>query len=123
MKISVIGSYPVDGSPEPCYLVEILIEEFQGELDFADFTQEVDGLSKDNWQMPWDEHILDDDGLSGQLAPFPGPLKIRGAQRLAFFFHYLDLSVPLTTPMGPVPLPKPSPRPDRLAFIKYEAPD
>ena len=123
MKISAIGTYHVEESPEPCYLFEIIIEDFQGEVNVADFTQEVDGLPKDNWQVPWDEHILSDDGLSGQLAPFPGPLKVCGTQRLAFFFHHPDLSALLTTPLGPVSLPAPSPRPDRLAFIKYEAPD
>jgi hypothetical protein len=123
MKISVIGTYPTEEAPEPCYLVEILIEDFQGELNLADFTQEVDNLTNDNWQVPWDERILSNDGAAEQPAPFGDPLKVTGTLRLAFFFHYLDLSRPLATPLGSITLPKPSPRPGRLAFIKYEAPD
>jgi hypothetical protein len=123
MNISAIGIYPVEEAPEPCHLVEILIEDFQGELNLIEFTQEVDKLPKDNWQSPWDEYLLSNDGLSGQVSPYPNPLKINGSQRLAFFFHYLDPSLPFTTPLGPITLPKASPRPSRLAFVKYEAPD
>jgi hypothetical protein len=123
MKISAIGIYPVKEAFEPCHLVEILIEDFQGELNLIGFTQKVDKLPEDNWQSPWDEYLLSNNGLSGQVSPFPSLLKINGSQRLAFFFHYLDCSLPFITPLGPISLPKAGPRPTRLAFIKYEAPD
>jgi hypothetical protein len=123
MKISAIGIYPVAEAPEPCHLVEILIEDFQGEINLIEFTQEVDDLPKNNWQSPWIEFLLSNDGLSGQVSPYPSQLKINGSQRLAFFFHYLDPSLLFRTPLGPIVLPKAGPRPNRLAFIKYETPD
>lgn len=123
MKIKVIGIYPVEEAPEPCHLVEIVIEDFQGNLDMGEFTQEVPGQPRDNWQVPWDEYVLSSDGTAGEPAPFPGPLKIDGSQRLAFFFHYLDASRPLLTPTGSVPLPEATRRPERLHFVKYEVPD
>ena len=123
MIVDVIGLYPVEGTAEPCHLVEILVHEFHGNIDLTDFTQDVPGQNKDTWQVPYDEYLLNEDGTSGELAPFPGPLQIGGKQRLAFFFHYIDLNKPLLTPTGFVKFPEPSPCPDRLSFISYESPD
>jgi hypothetical protein len=39
--------------------------------------------------------------------------------RVAFFFHFLRLDRPLLTPAGPILLPPPTPRPDRLRFLTY----
>lgn len=123
MKINVLGVYPVEEAREPCYLLEVLIEEFDGELQMVEFTQEIPGLPTDSWQVPWEEYVLRPEGASGEPAPFPGPVKISGGQRVAFFFHYLDTSRPVLTPAGPAALPEITDRPERLAFIKYEAPD
>lgn len=123
MKISVIGMYPVEEATEPCHLVEILIEDFQGNLSFDDFTQEVDGQPRDNWQVPWLEYLLSDDGETGEMTTSLGPLEINNMQRLAFFFHYLDLSRPMLSPAGEISLLEPMSRPNRLSFIKYEPPD
>jgi hypothetical protein len=123
MRIEIIGVYPVKEAREPCCLIEALISDFRGDLDMAEFTQEVPGQPRENWQVPWDEYLLDEEGVSGESAPFPGPLNISGSQRVAFFFHYLDFSRPLITPIGEVRLPKATKRPDRLNFIHYEPPD
>ena len=122
MSINIIGVYSTEATTEPCYLIEAIIEDFQGDLDLAEFTQEVPRQPRENWQVPWDEHILDEEGITGELAPFPGPLKVFGSQRIAFFFHYLDLSRPLITPIGKVYLPEATKLPDRLSFIGYEPP-
>ena len=123
MTITVLGVYPVEEAEEPSQLIEVLVKEHHGDLNMGEFTQEVPGQPHDNWQVPWDEHILNSEGTSGELAPFPGPLKVHGSQRVAFFLHYLDGSLPLITPDGPVMLPEESARPTRLAFIQYQAPD
>ena len=60
-------------------------------------------------------------GRSGDFADFE-PIEYSGSLRVAFFFHYLDLSRPLETPLGDVALPDPSPAPERLSFMEYEAP-
>jgi hypothetical protein len=108
---------------ESCHLIEVLIYDFQGDLDMTEFTQEVSRLPRESWQVPWDEYVLNEEGVAGGLAPFPGPLKKSGSQRIAFFFHYLDFSRPLITPIGEVHLPEATQRPDRLNSINYEPPD
>jgi len=123
MKIAVVGVYPVDEAREPCHLIELLIEGACDGLRMAEFTQEVPGQPRDNRQVPWDEYVLSADGTSGELVSFPGPLNVVESARVAFFFHYLDLSEALQTPAGPTVLPEPTRCPSRLAFIKYEPPD
>jgi hypothetical protein len=68
-------------------------------------TQKVPGTPREDWQAPYDEQKLDDLGT-----------------RWAFFFHFLDLKVPLTTTVGELILPEPTPMPKHLAEIKYELP-
>jgi hypothetical protein len=36
--------------------------------------------------------------------------------------HFLDLSRPLRTPFGEIPLPEPTEHPERLAIVEYEEP-
>ncbi len=122
MNVNIIGVYPVEETAEPCYLIEVVVDDFQGDVDLAEFTQEIPGQPRENWQVPWDEYVLDEKGVSGELAPFPGPLRVFGSQRIAFFFHYLDFSRPLITPIGQVHFPMATQRPDRLSFMGYESP-
>jgi len=86
------------------YLIEAEIDPPTAEFQWAGVTQEVPGEVPESWQAPYDEQALDDAG------------------RWAFFFHCLDFSRPLLTPAGPVTLPPPSPIPQRLRHIAYEAP-
>ncbi|MFV2068716.1 MAG: hypothetical protein ACC645_17225 [Pirellulales bacterium] len=89
------------------HLIEILVEGLDKERDLGEFTQEVNGQSRDNWQVPYDEQLLEQGA---------------GRFRYVFFFHYLDLGKPLLTPLGSVPLPRPTNTPERLESIKYESP-
>ena len=122
MEIEIVGVYPVEEATEPCHLVEISVMNFKGELDVAQFTQEEPGQPRDNWQVPWDEHVLESAGVSGELALFSGPLKAAGELRLVFFFHYLDLSRPHSYSRWPVLLPGPNSWPEKLEFIVYDPP-
>jgi hypothetical protein len=58
-------------------------------------------------QVPYDEQVISESD---------------GKARVAFFFHYLDLSKPLLTPAGTLALPPPKKIPARLKDIVYEAP-
>jgi hypothetical protein len=69
--------------------------------------QEVAGQPKSNWQVPYDERMLEESD---------------GRIRYAFFFHYLDLKKPLVTPAGSLPLPMPTHQPAHLKGINYESP-
>ena len=122
MTISIIGIYPITEAEEPCYLVEAIIRDYIGTLDFGEITQAIEGVPRKNWQVPWDEYLLDDLGTSGRSAPFPAPTQIDGDQRIAFLIYYLDPTQPLITPFGEVNLPDLSPRPEGLDFIKYRPP-
>ena len=96
----VIGIHPITAD-EPVHLVELEVDA--DDFDFGEVTQETPGQPHSNWQVAYDEREL-------------------GANRFAFFFHYLDLSRPLLTPIGPLPLPPESPVPEHLQDIEYEQP-
>jgi hypothetical protein len=122
MTIEVIGVYPVR-AVEPCHLVELWVRELKGELPVADFSQEMKGQPRDNWQVPYDERVLNDGGTAQVGEQFPSLIEADGSDlRLAFFFHYLDFSRPLLTPAGPLTLPEETERPSRLEFFMYEPP-
>ena len=101
----VIGVYAVPEADEPCYLVEMVVPV--GDFDMGDITQADANAPESDWQVPWDEQVLEE---------------ADERTRVAFFFHYLDVNVPLKTPWGDLVLPAPSQRPDRLASIRYEQP-
>jgi hypothetical protein len=86
------------------YLIEVEIAPRTPDFLWSEVTQQVPGVPRESWQVPYDERPLDEPG------------------RWAFFFHCLDLAKPLLTPAGPVTLPAPSPTPERLRTIEYEAP-
>jgi len=120
LKVDVIGVHPVEEAGEPCWLIEIQVTG-TGRFDLRAITQREEGVSRPNWQSPYDERQLSRDGDSG--AAFDGAfVDVRETCRLAFFFHYLDGGKPLETSAGPVALPMASPRPARLQFMRYEPP-
>src|SRR5262245_1786495 len=120
MLIEVIGVYSVQAH-EPCHLVELWIRGLIGALTVGEFTQEVEGQPRDNWQVPYDERVLNQSGTVQIEDPFPQEIENDGGDvRLAFFFRYLDFARPLETPIGPVPLPAATTKPSRLHFLKYE---
>ncbi len=111
----VIGVHPVEAA-EPCHLVELFVESYSPLELVGGVTQERPGEPRDSWQVPWDERVLDADGESELRGHVQPPC------RVAFFFHYLDRERPLRTPFGPLRLPMETERPERLAFMEYEAP-
>jgi hypothetical protein len=110
--VEIVGVYLVPEAPEPCHLVELIVTEAH-EFNMGEFTQETPGQPRANWQVPWDERFLTPEGTE-EAAQETG--------RVAFFFHYLNPSVPLLTPFGPVVLPNPQERPTRLDWLRYEEP-
>jgi hypothetical protein len=105
-RLRILGVHPVTVADRlrDLYLIEAEIDPPTAEFQWDGVTQEVPGEVPESWQAPYDEQALDDAG------------------RWAFFFHCLDFSRPLLTPAGPVTLPPPSPTPQRLRHIAYEAP-
>ena len=100
-QLRVIGVHPVPAD-EPVHLLEVELRG-AGKFDFGKVTQRDPKLPRKNWQVAYDEQEL-------------------GSGRFAFFFHYLNLDLPLETQFGPVPLPPETPMPDHLKGIEYEQP-
>jgi hypothetical protein len=119
LKLQVLGVHPVDEAPDPCHLIELTLEGTGDPLDLRGVTQERAGMPGADWQTPFDEHLLDPAGTSGRSLGVDQARAVASPARLAFFFHFLRLDRPLLTPAGPLRLPPASPRPDRLAFLKY----
>jgi hypothetical protein len=117
--IEVVGIYPVE-SEQPVHLVELIVHNCNGSIDMLGITQEAPRQPRDDWQVPYEERILDESGSTILAVPSGGSPEIwEGDVRLAFFFHYLDLSQPLQTPFGALSLPKLTPMPERLMTMPY----
>lgn len=124
-RIEVIGVYPIHAE-QPVHLVELILHGCDSSIDMAGITQEIPGLSRDSWQVPYEERILDSSGERIVADPFFERDKLdiwTGNVRIAFFFHYLDLSRPLQTPLGLIMLPEPTHKPSRLSIMTYEPVD
>ena len=121
MNMQVIGVHEVEESDEPCHLIEMEASLEGGLLDLGAITQEWPNHSVADWQMPYDEHVWDEAGnpVFVDMKPLHG---YEGLIRIVFFFHYLQLGLPLRTPVGDLVLPAPSPRPPRLAGLRWESP-
>ena len=123
--INVVGVYKIEAD-QPVHLIEILVKNSEGIFDLSEITQEIPNQPKLNWQVPWDEKILDSAGekvIADCFTANEKPELWVGNIRMLFFFHYVDFSKPLITPFGTVPLSNESPKPSRLSEIAFEAPD
>lgn len=105
--MTIVGVHPIQAS-EPVHLVVADIDGEVSDASLSAITQPTAGQPRANWQVPYDERVL------GRHPP--------DLTRVAFFFHYLDPSQPFLTPVGEVPIPSPTPLPDHLKTISYEAP-
>jgi hypothetical protein len=120
--IRVLGVHPVDGV-DGCFLIEAVITDATGQPDFGQVTQSRDGHDRSDWQVAYDERLLDLEGGSVQADLFVTRTHDWPREaRVAFSFHDLDIARPLSTPFGEASLPLPSDRPERLAMLAYEAP-
>jgi hypothetical protein len=104
--LKIIGVHPVEAE-EPVHLIELLVEGDVGEFDIGEVTQEIKGKPKSEWQVAYDERLIEE---------------WEEKTRYAFFFHYLDLMKPLLTSSGHLPLPEPTELPEHLQDIEYESP-
>jgi hypothetical protein len=117
---NVIGLHPAEAD-QPCHLVEMLVCDPERMFRVDDLVQAADGVERRYWQTAYIEQFLDaDSGQPLSVPPFKAPERDR--YRLAFFFHYLDITKSLETSFGPVVLPQPSPPPPYLAFMRWLPP-
>lgn len=87
------------------HLIEVELDPPDPEFDFGQITQKAPWLRKSNWQVPYDERQLDQEG-----------------RRWAFFFHFLKPSKSLLFGARVVPIPAPTPIPPHLNEVLKDAP-
>jgi hypothetical protein len=101
---------------ESTVLVEALVRGRDERFDVGHFTQPQDGVPRENWQAPWAEAFLSEDGerlLVDRWGPPPGA----GDFRVAFFMHWWIPEAPLLTSYGEARCPAVQPMPDRLQTL------
>jgi hypothetical protein len=99
-EMRIIGVHPVEGA-EGCYLIEALITDATTQPDFGRITQPHLRRDRSNWQVPYDEKLLDDDGESVLADLFLTRVDDwPDRARVSFFFHDLDVERSLGTSYG-----------------------
>lgn len=86
-------------------LVVIQVTPPHSQPDWRSFIHPDPDSVRDNWQVPWDEQLID---------------SARGIW--AFFLHCVNHNHPLRTSFGDLTLPVPTPLPPHLATKQYEHP-
>lgn len=83
------GVYNVAGHKD-VHLIELVFEDTPENVDVGKITQEILGHPHENWQTPWDEKYLDENGekVIGDCFNIP---KHDAGTRLIFYFHFLGL--------------------------------
>lgn len=121
LVVEVIGVYEVN---EDVHLIELKIDTKPSDVNVEGFTQEIEGVSKDDWQVAYDEYYLNDEGSKVIGDFFNKPVEDLTPTRIAFFLYFVDFTMPLLTPFGEVNLPSPLPMPKRLKdIIEFEEVD
>jgi hypothetical protein len=118
MDIAVLGLHPIRDADQPCHLVELKVSNYKGVLDLSAIRVPHPRGKPGLEQVPYLPHVLDKTGSSGTDLGTEDPV-VKGECRLAFFIFYLAESWKLESPVGPLPLPRETPVPRRLRFMKY----
>jgi hypothetical protein len=119
----LIGIYQVKSMPDVS-LIEIKINIPASEVNVSSFTQQDDSISKEDWQVAYDEHFLNGDGTK-VIGTFIDHSNLVAAEaRIAFFMYFVDVSKPLISQYGEIFLSAPIQIPERLAkIIDFEPAD
>ncbi len=121
--IELIGVYFVDGQQD-ISLVELLVDKRADEIDLVMFSQEIEGVSSDNWQVPFSENYLSIDGDEIIGDGFDLPKQIDRKTRLVFFIYFLDVTKEFKTPFGDLALIEKTVQPERLRnIIEFQDPE
>ena len=123
VHVQLIGIYSVEENPD-VFLIELFVNKNPSQLDVGKFTQRVDELPESSWQAPFFEKYLDPKGEKIIGDDFKIPETLEDITRLTFFIYYLDITKPLLTPFGEIPLIEVTDAPERIKkIIQYEDPE
>jgi len=121
--VNLIGLYSVDENPE-ITLVELLVNKKASEIDICQFTQPTENQPKMNWQIPFLEKYLNQEGTEIIGDENSLPEDFNETTRLTFFIYFLDVNKLLLTPFGSISLSKKTNQPRRISeIIKFENPE
>jgi len=101
---------------ESAVLIEAMVRDRDERFDAGDFSQRIEGVKRDNWQVGWAEAFLTSNGMSLAVERWEPPPPTADL-RIAFFVHCWDSGKPLTSSYGDIPCPAPAPMPERLAKL------
>lgn len=120
--VELIGIYDKPDWADAC-LIEILVKNSNGSLDFGEVYQSKPDVDSSLWQLAWSPYILNQDGTSGLRYYDFEPLNFEASLRVAFFLHFTDFTLPLTIQNEFINLHLPMEVPQRLDFIIFEEVD
>ena len=108
---------------EQWYLIEMLLDVSALEIDWNNITVPQKGVSKLNWQAPFMEQYLNEEGCSKICDTYDIPKENVRPCRVAFFIFKVSAQT-LSTPYGDFPLSDTKPLPQRLKnIIEFEESD
>lgn len=119
VEIQVLGCHAFGA--DPWRLIDVQVTGLDEPLDLASWSLPAPGLPRENWQAPYNEHLLTSDGwvrwgVDGDLdTPASRSLRL-------CFWLYMMAEGPLLTPSGEVAIPASTPLPEHLASLAFEAP-
>jgi hypothetical protein len=116
-KVKLFSCYDYN---EEWYLIEMLIDENSDDVDLGDFIAPDPELDEGDWQCPYNEQYLNEDGTELICEPWDEPEEGAEPCRIAFFLFKYGTSY-LQTPYGDFSLDNVKPLPERLAeIIEFE---
>ena len=97
-------------------LVEMKVDEYSDELDWMEFVVPEAKFDKEDWQVPYLEQYLNDDGTQTICKLYSEPKTPVKPCRFTFFLCKIK-EKKLVTPYGEFSLKDPKPVPERLRRI------
>lgn len=91
--VEVIGVYPIPNEKN-IYLIELIIHQPPNLVDLNSFLQKDDNTDKSEWQAPFDEHYLAEDGESIIGDFFNLKSLLCGVTRVVFYMYLESLGPP-----------------------------
>lgn len=104
-------------------LVEMLMDETSDKVDLNSFAVPEIGVSEMNWQVPYAEQYLNEDGTEKICKLYEEPQVPENPCRIVFFIYKTDGKI-LCTPYGKFSIENPKKLPKRLKrIVEFENPD
>jgi hypothetical protein len=122
-QIDIVGIYHVP-EHKGVSMVEVIVHAPYTDFDPDGFMKPVPQTDPDTWERADDVRYLNPEGSLMIGDRFQRPIRTYPETRMVVFFHDLDITMPLVTPYGLLPLPKRRPMPERLRrIIQYHPVD